>query len=104
MPNSLEYYTFRYGSAFPPLVMYAIEKLGSEGVSCPGVFRKSGKKSNINNLEKMAPEEINNQDLSKYSLFDWADFLKCFLRNLAEPVITANFTRLFAAINGMNFF
>ncbi|KII70535.1 StAR-related lipid transfer protein 8 [Thelohanellus kitauei] len=99
--NSLQWYIQRYGCPFPPLVIYIIDKITREGLTSEGIFRRSGRKSNINILEKMSIEDIIHQDLSPFSIYDFADYLKLFMRGLPEAILVDNISSIFTTIHSI---
>ncbi|KAI9305952.1 hypothetical protein BJ944DRAFT_264311 [Cunninghamella echinulata] len=85
--GSLEEYSMEFNRNVPLIVTRCIEAVDSMGLQKEGIYRVSGRQSNIEAL-KHAFEE--NEDMiidKKYDVFTIATVLKIYLRELEEPLL-----------------
>lgn len=72
---------FNCGQALPPFIERCLVHLAQNGITCVGIFRKSGVKSRIMALREQSEQGLD-MDLSDVCLYDMADMIKMWFRLL----------------------
>eukprot|EP00794_Sanderia_malayensis_P006972 gene6972-7757_t len=88
----------RTGYALPLYILLAMNFLTRNALTSVGIFRRSGMKSRIEKLKDETESGRVKVDFSQYTVYDIADVLKQYLRELPEPVITTKLAETFIAI------
>ncbi|CAI8052772.1 StAR-related lipid transfer protein 13 [Geodia barretti] len=86
--SSLSENVRRYGNPLPPTILCALQHLHDNGLETVGIFRRAAGKSRVGvlrGLMEMNPEYC---DFEGYSVYDVADLVKQFFRELPEPLLT----------------
>lgn len=89
----------RTGSPLPHTVLLAINYLSRLAVDNVGIFRKSGMKSRIEKLRNLMENNPEKVDFDGYSVYDVADTLKQYFRELPEPLLTTKLADTFISIH-----
>ncbi|KAF7722543.1 hypothetical protein EC973_002967 [Apophysomyces ossiformis] len=86
---SLDEYAEEHGRTVPLLVTKCVEAVERMGLQKEGIYRISGRQSNVDILkgEFEKNEEAMELDTTKYDVFTIASVLKVFLRELKKPLI-----------------
>lgn len=75
-------------NSIPPIVRKCVDSLSITGmIDTEGIFRRSGNHSEINALKERVNrgEDVDLKDVNVHVI---ASLLKCFLRDLSEPLLT----------------
>ena len=89
----------RTGSPLPHIILLALNLLSRLAVDSVGIFRKSGMKSRIDKLKTQIEKSPEKLDFDGYSVYDVADALKQYFRELPEPLLTAKLADTFISIH-----
>ena len=90
----------RTGIPLPHPILLAIHHLKRiENIDSVGIFRKSGMKSRIEQLRSELENSPDKVDFDSYSVYDVADVLKQYFRELPEPLLTTKLAATFIAIH-----
>jgi len=82
------------GKILPDFLEESLSYLTKFGLSSVGIFRKSGVKSRINAL-KVAIENHNKLDFDKVDIYDIADLVKTWIRELSPHLISQSLIESF---------
>jgi len=89
----------RTGSPLPHTILLVINYLSRQAVDNIGIFRKSGMKTRIDKLRTVMENNPDKVDFDGYSVFDVADTLKQYFRELPEPLLTQKLAETFISIH-----
>lgn len=89
----------RTGTSLPQAIILALNYLSRLAVDSVGIFRKSGMKSRIDKLRTQMESSPDKVDFDGYSVYDVADTVKQFFRELPEPLLTTKLADTFISIH-----
>ncbi|XP_043236920.1 ralA-binding protein 1-like [Amphibalanus amphitrite] len=100
LPLAVERSKCHDGVQLPAVVRQCIDYIEQHGLNCEGIYRLSGVKSKVQQL-KRAYNQRDSVCLYDHEPHTVASLLKLFLRELPEPVLTAELLPLFDAAAGL---
>ena len=88
----------RTGNPLPQAILLALNYLSRNALNCEAIFRKSGVKSRIEKLKEEIENGTNKSDYESYAVYDIADMVKQYFRELPEPLLTSKLAETFISI------
>ncbi|XP_028401518.1 rho GTPase-activating protein 7-like isoform X5 [Dendronephthya gigantea] len=89
----------RTGHSLPKTILSAINHLRQSALQSVGLFRRSGGKQRIHQLKSLMEENPELDDFQDWAIFDIADVLKIYFRELPEPLLTVKLADTFLSIH-----
>lgn len=89
----------RTGNPLPHPILLALNHLSRLSIDSVGIFRKSGMKSRIDKLRTQIESNPEKVSFDDYSVYDVADTLKQYFRELPEPLLTTKLVDTFISIH-----
>ena len=89
----------RTGNPLPHPVLLVLNHLTRLSIDSVGIFRKSGMKSRIEKLRNQMENTPDKVSFDEYSVYDIADTLKQYFRELPEPLLTTKLVDTFISIH-----
>lgn len=103
--GSLESYAIEHNRAVPMLVTKCIEAIeGMGGLQKEGIYRVSGRQSNIEQLKHQFELDEDKVNLEAYDVFTIATALKMYIRELKRPLFEFNVQTRSAYSSKYNFY
>ena len=88
----------RTGQALPKCIQIALRWLRANALDQVGIFRKSGVRSRIQQLKEMTEAQGDHVNFDGNGVFDVADLVKQYFRELPEALLTNKLSETFIAI------
>ncbi|XP_046852869.1 rho GTPase-activating protein 7-like isoform X2 [Xenia sp. Carnegie-2017] len=89
----------RSGYSLPKTILCAIHHLRQTALQSVGLFRRSGGKQRIHQLKTLMESNPEMDDFQDWAIFDIADVLKIYFRELPEPLLTVKLADTFLSIH-----